>query len=308
MFIVEHVLPGAEQLAEQRGLLYPVSVSTTRASPDASQPPPPAPESDQGRRRCHHRHPRPSSPHPPSVHGQSSSGPVPRALVHTRSSPVVHREVDSVQLVDSTLLSPSAPTADRMCSQVPQEATMLNQEAMELMHGKPIGDCCSAWSEGEISRSSVGPAAAEECPAQVSSQEGEAATSCLGRHASAEAQLVHRPSSSPGPPSTGPDDGPDAAPSVGLSPEKNETILLDSSQLCSSPLVVYSSSAAPTSQSSQAPSQASELLQALVQGTMGKPGGPQVSAAPPLCPPNSSSTASLAAPYGPISSSLLVPG
>jgi hypothetical protein len=170
--------------------------------------------------------------------------------VHTRLGPVVHREVDSVQPVDSTLLSPSTPTTDRMCLQVPQEAAVLSQEAMELMHGKPIGDCCSAWPEGEISRSSVGPVATEECPPQVSSQEGEAATSCLGRHASVEAQLVHRPSSSPGPPSTGPDDGPNVAPSVGLSPEKNETVLLDSSQLCSSPLVVSSSSATPASQSS----------------------------------------------------------
>jgi hypothetical protein len=226
--------------------LYLVLVSIARASPDASQPPPPTPKLDQGRRWYRHRRPQPSSPRPPLVHGQSSTCPMLRAPVHTRLGLAMHHEVDSVQLVDSTLLSPSAPTADMTRLLVPQEAAVVNQEAVEIMHGKPICDHCNTWPEGEIFRSSVRPTAVEECPPHVSCEEGEAATGCLGRHVFKEAQLVHKPSSSPGPPSAGPDD----APSVGLSPEKNETVLLDSSQLCSSPLVVSSSSAAPMCQSS----------------------------------------------------------
>jgi hypothetical protein len=68
--------------------------------------------------------------------------------VHTWLGPAVHHEVDSIQLVDSMLLSPSVPTADMTRLLVPQEAVVLNQEVVELMHGKPIGDHCSTWLEG----------------------------------------------------------------------------------------------------------------------------------------------------------------
>jgi hypothetical protein len=183
---------------------------------------------------------------------------------------------------------------------------MLDLEARELLHGKLIGDRCSARPEGEFSRSPtpIGPAAVEEgCPPQVSHEEGDAATGHLGRHVYVEAHLDHRPSS-PMPPSA----GLDAGPSDALSPEKNETIPLDMPPFCSSPLVDASSFAALECQKIQASSQVPERLQAPAQGAMGKPGDPQVSAAPPPRPSSSSSTVSRAAPDGPASSSLLVPG